>query len=152
MAFADVFKTRRSAKLHQRAWQVIWERVKNPPDGDPAAKELHVVFVGTLLFSTRYQAAVAAGMEETTAKTVAMQVVGQAGFDEGMRDKVLSVFSASREDPSSDYATKLHSLTAVIVDRAKTCGGAPEADSVGEVLQGMENLFPLLGQRLDDDS
>jgi hypothetical protein len=148
MAFSDIFKTRKSSKIHKNAWQAIWNRVKTPAAGDAAARELHVVFVGTLLYATRYQAALAAGMEETIARTVALQVVAQASFDQPMRDRVLSVFSASAKDRTSEFAATLNSLVAAVVERA----GAGGEESGGAVLEGLlddiSNLLPSLAERL----
>ena len=151
MALFDLFRARKASKLHQQVWELLWERVKTPPTGDANARELHAVFVGTLLFATRYQAALASGMEETIAKTVALQDVAQANFDEQMRDQVLSVFSAKPEGRSADYAATLHRLMAALVDQTKTYGRAPEGASVEERLQEIENLMPVLAGQLAAD-
>ncbi len=151
MALFDLFRTRKANRIHQQVWEILWERVKTPPTGDAGARELHAVFVGTLLYATRYQAALASGMEETIAKTIALQNVAQANFDEQMRDQVLSVFSAKPENRAADYAATLHRLMATLVDQTKTSGRAPEGESVEELLQEIANLMPVLNGQLAAD-
>ena len=148
MALSDIFKSRKSNKIHQQVWPIIWDRVKTPPADDAAARELHAVFVGTLLYATRYQAAIAAGMEDSIAKTVALHVVSQANFDEQMRDRVLSVFSANAEDGAAEYAATLSSLMAAIVGRAKSRGGAPEGASGEDLLKELDALMPVLAEHV----
>ncbi|MDF1556085.1 MAG: hypothetical protein P1P84_23635 [Deferrisomatales bacterium] len=151
MAFTDLFRTRRANKIHEQVWQTLWERVKTPPTEDAGARELHVVCVGTLLYATSYQAAIASGMDEAIAKTVALQNVAEANFDEQMRDRVLSVFSAKAEHRMADHAATLNRLTAALVDQTKTRGRNPAGEQEEELLKAIQGLMPLLAGQLAAD-
>jgi len=148
MAIADLFRTRKSNRVHRQVWKVLWERVKTPPAGDAGARELHAVFVGTLLYASRYQAALAAGMEQSTAKTIALQAVAGANFDGQMRDQVLSVFAANPEPRADDYAVTLQRVVADLVERTGARGGAPGGGSAEDVLAEVDTLMPVLAGQL----
>lgn len=146
MSILDLFKTRKYNKINDHTWTAIWGAVKTPPSDDASERDLYPVFVGTLLYATRYQAALAAGMEETVAVSVALAVVGKANFDAAMEDQILTVFSADPQNRAAGYAAALNAQVAVVAGMAKTSGAVPSGGQVDAALEEIRGLAGLLGE------
>ena len=79
-------------------------------------------------------------------------VSGKAGFDQSLRDRILSVFSGASEGPSSDYATTLKSLATAIIERTNPRAKGSEGAALDELLQEVENLISVLAEQLATDA
>lgn len=147
MALKDIFRTRTANRLHKHAWAAIWDQVRDAPEEEEGAKLLHVTFVGTLLFATRYQAALAVGMDDTIARGAAMEVVANAGYEGNLRDDVLLGFTRDGNAPGA-YPAALLPLVDRVVSEARTCGTVPLGDKVDRAIEAIKDLKPLLGTQL----
>lgn len=144
MGLTDMLKTKKYNKIFDQVWKIVWPRFKNLPEGEKE-QELHLVFVGTLLYAARVNAALAAGMQESVAKSVALKILSGANYDKEMEDEIIFVFS---EEKTADYATGLNAQLRALAEKAKTDGTLRTGPSVEQYMVAIDELRSQLGDQL----
>lgn len=138
MALSDLFKNRKANKINDAVWTAIWAVANRAPADDGTAKQRYLVFLGSLIYVTRYQAALAAGMEATIATSSALLVVGRAGYPRPMEQAILNIFSKAEENPAAVYAASLNAvigrLTSLAVSGGQILAGPDTEALLAEVV------------------
>lgn len=138
MALFDVFKAGKSNKIFDAVWRVVWPQVGSIPDGDEQERRRYLLFLGTILYSTRYNASLAAGMQASSANAAALKVLAGAKYDKDLEDDIVFMFS---EAENADYAARLNSLVGSLTRKAGETGRLQTGlwfDSVMEEISGLQ--------------
>ncbi|PLX79472.1 MAG: hypothetical protein C0616_11310 [Desulfuromonas sp.] len=145
MGLTDMFKSKKYNKIFDQVWKIVWPRFKQLPEEETAEQEFHLVFVGTLLYAARVNAALVAGMQETVAKTVALKILSGANYDKEMEDEIIFIFS---EEKTAEYANRLNAQLRALAEKAKNEGTLRTGPSVEGYMEEIETLRTLLREQL----
>lgn len=97
--FEVLFKRRRFLPIHQRAWEAITPHLAiGAGPEDERAHRLECFHYASVVYTSVYQAALAAGMSTSTGHSLARLHLGKYPFDGALCDAVDAAFSA---DPGS---------------------------------------------------
>jgi hypothetical protein len=140
MAVLDALKLRKFNKTYKAVWQIVWEQVKSPPSDDGTEVVAHLCYVGTLMYAVRYQVALAVGMSDSFAKSMAVIAVSKAGYDSQMEDAIYAVFSIEAAEADKDYVSNLYSAINSIIGAVKA-GTSPFDGEIVACLRGLRNKY-----------
>ncbi|AMV71561.1 hypothetical protein JCM30471_03850 [Desulfuromonas carbonis] len=117
MALFDIFSKRRTfLPLYEQAWAAIRPHIMPEPAGeDEAAARLALFYLASILYSTVYQACVAAGMTTSSAYSMARGHLAKSPFAEELRLAVDAIFLAEEGSRERRYADVLQATIARIV-------------------------------------
>ena len=142
MALFDIFSKRRTfLPIYQQAWAAIRPHLAPEPAGDDeVAARLALFYLASLLYSTVYQACVAAGMTTSSAYSMARGHLSKAPFGEDLRLAVNAIFLAEEGSRERRYAEVLQASVARVV-MAIAAGRPLEGVAVKAELMELARFF-----------
>jgi hypothetical protein len=142
MTLFDLFSKRRKfLQLYERVWALVESHLSIKADpADEIAHRLACFYYACVVYSLVYQTGVAVGMSSSSAFSVTRIQLSKYPFDEALRERVDTVFSADATARERDFADQLQVGMQRIVIGIKSGQNADSLEVAGE-LATIEQLF-----------
>jgi len=142
MTLFDLFSKRRKfLPLYEQVWAIVEPHLSIKTDpADETAHRLACFYYACVVYSLVYQAGVAAGMSSSSAFSVTRIQLGKYPFDEALRERVDTVFSADATERERNFADRLQLGMQRIVNGIKSGQNADSLEVAGE-LASIEQSF-----------
>jgi len=142
MTLFDLFSKRRKfLPLYEQVWAVVEPHLSIKTDpADEIAHRLACFYYACVVYSLVYQAGVAAGMSSSSAFSVTRIQLGKYPFDEALRERVDTVFSADASGRESAFADQLQGTMQRLVAGIKS-GQQAASLGVASELAANEQFF-----------
>ncbi len=111
------FKRRRFTEIFENSWKAIGNNISLPTDaGDATEPQLELFYFVSILYSTVYHAALAAGMSTSSAHYLARIQVNKSKVDSFISTAAYEIFAAAPDDEKlKEYAGHLTACLQPIV-------------------------------------
>jgi len=139
--FEVLAKRRKFLPLYEQVWAFIKPHLTiNPNPANEITHRLECFYYASVVYSSVYQAALAAGMSTSSAYSLARIQLRKCPFDSALTDAVDGLFVAEAESREQRFAEQLQATIGRIAAAAVGSPGAPSVDPASE-LEGLARAF-----------
>ena len=152
MYFLDIFfKKRKFVEIFEKAWIVIGNNITLAQDGENGTDPvLEMYYFVSMIYSTVFHCAEAAGMSSSAAHYLARNQVKASKVDPPIASAAQEIFAVPDDEKIRNYAAYLNPRIQAIVAAAAKSESGPDQEETQETVQEIYSYFRQCGFLVDE--